>query len=434
MQPEIYKAVIAAGGKGTRLRTINGDIPKALTPINGGTILRYQIIQLIKYGVKEIHLLLGFKSEELIKYVENECLFQGVEFKFHTELSPCGSGGALLLHKKQLPNQYFYIYCDIFFDINLDAFRLNHMANNACVSLLVHPNDHPHDSDLIEVDSNNRVIGIHAHPHNANEFPGNLVNAAIYLVNNEVLDMVNKSKGILDFAQDILPQIVSLTNNVYAYKSWEYAKDIGTPKRLNSASLINSNFTATKTQKSVIFLDRDGTINEIVEGEYIKEPNQIKLIEGAAEAIKTLRAKGYYIIIITNQPVIARGDLNAVKLKKIHDRIEWELGIKGAFVDEIYYCPHHPDSGFKGEIQKYKIKCCCRKPGTELLDLANTYLPIDLASSWFVGDMESDVDCGIAYGLNTCFLTKGKNFYSKQATINKSSLKEYSDYLIKLKE
>lgn len=429
----IKSAVIAAGGKGTRLQSVNGEIPKALTKINDTAILEFQISQLLDYGVTEIHLLLGYKGDDIFRFITQLEKFERISFKFHHEKYPLGSGGALLEHRKQLPDEYFFIYCDILFDLNLEKFAEYHKRKQADITLLVHPNDHPYDSDLLEVDINNRVTKLHAHPHTSETFPGNLVNAAMYIVKNQVLTILPQRGKNIDFAQHLLPDIMNKKeHNIYSYKSHEFAKDIGTPERLEgSTRKIVNNISQNKLNKPVIFLDRDGTINEINQGEYITNPEQIKLIAGAANAIKRIRDLGYYVMVITNQPVIARGEVDAKKLKEIHNRLEWELGLEGAYVDEIYYCPHHPDKGYKNEISELKINCECRKPGTLLLEMAENYIDIDKKVSWFVGDSQVDVDCGQSYGIQTCLITPDNALGDVQATMYKTSLADFASFLEK---
>ena len=94
---------------------------------------------------------------------------------------------------------------------------------------------------------------------------------------------------------------------------------------------------------------------------------QVEIFDNSFEAIKILNKKGFVVALVTNQPVIARGELSIEGLKNIHDFIEWELGKNGAYLDQIKFCPHHPHKGFDGEIVELKINCECRKPKTQLI-------------------------------------------------------------------
>lgn len=157
--------------------------------------------------------------------------------------------------------------------------------------------------------------------------------------------------------------------------------------------------------RPAIFLDRDGTINE--EASYITLPEQLKLLPGAAEAVRTMRAAGYRIVVVTNQPVIARGDCTTEELMRIHDYMEMELSREGAFLDGIYYCPHHPDKGFAGERAELKMECDCRKPGDGMLRRAAQELNLDLAQSWLIGDRTGDIQAARKCGIRSILLRTG---------------------------
>lgn len=157
-----------------------------------------------------------------------------------------------------------------------------------------------------------------------------------------------------------------------------------------------------KSRKAV-FLDRDGTVNKWVG--FLTDINDVELLSGAAEAIRRMNFAGYLTIVVTNQPVIARGEVTIEELDAIHGRLEGLLEQEGARLDAIYYCPHHPDGGFPGEIPELKVECDCRKPGTGLVMRAVEKFGIDLSESWFVGDSWRDVQTGINAGMKTCLLT-----------------------------
>ena len=170
------------------------------------------------------------------------------------------------------------------------------------------------------------------------------------------------------------------SGKIFWYDSPEYVKDMGTPDRFHQveedfkAGRVSSKNLSNK-QKAV-FLDRDGTINKYVG--FLRNINDFELINGVSEAIKRINASGYLAIVITNQPVIARGEVTYEELNEIHNKMETLLGNEGAYLDAIYYCPHHPDSGFVAEVKELKIDCDCRKPKPGLLLKASQELNIDL--------------------------------------------------------
>ena len=163
-----------------------------------------------------------------------------------------------------------------------------------------------------------------------------------------------------DLDRDILKPYLK-TERIYAYKTTEYIKDMGTPDRYAEAEediklgkLFSRNLT--KKQKA-IFLDRDGTINK--PNGFITKPEKFELFDNIPEVIKKINNSDFLAVIVTNQPVIARGECWFDDLDKIHNKLETELGKAGAYIDGLYYCPHHTDKGFAGERGEYKIKCNC---------------------------------------------------------------------------
>lgn len=139
-----------------------------------------------------------------------------------------------------------------------------------------------------------------------------------------------------------------------------------------------------------VFLDRDGTVNEEVN--YLNNVDQLKLIDGTAEAVQLLNNMGFKVIIFTNQAAIARGFLSEDGLQVIHQEMKKMLAAQNARIDAIYYCPHHPTAG-EGI---YKKECECRKPNPGMLLQAAEDLDIDLSASFTVGDKMSDLAAGKA--------------------------------------
>lgn len=137
--------------------------------------------------------------------------------------------------------------------------------------------------------------------------------------------------------------------------------------------------------KRAVFIDRDGTLN--VEVGNLRRLSQLRLLPKAAEAVRMLRKKNFLAIIISNQPVVARGWITENDLNRIHTVIGERLARKKVMLDAIYYCPHHPN----GKIKKYRKNCLCRKPGTGLIKKAAKKFNISLKNSYFVGDSTRDI-------------------------------------------
>ena len=303
-----------------------------------------------------------------------------------------GTAGSIYCALSKLDEQFIVIYGDTYFDIDLKAFWKFHLEKLSDISIFLHPNDHPYDSDLVEIDSDFLVKKIYPYPHD-NKWRQNLVNAAIYIFNKSVFEIKKFSDSKFDIAKDFFPQVLKHKKRFFGYVSTEYIKDMGTPKRLekvkediksNKVKLLNR-----KTQKRAIFLDRDGTINEEVN--HLSNQDQFKLLKGVGEAISKINSAGFLTVVVTNQPVIARGYLKEPELKTIHNKMETLLGNEGAYIDKIYYCPHHQDKGFDGEIKELKYECDCRKPKTGMFMQAKKDLNIIFEKSWVIGDRTSDI-------------------------------------------
>lgn len=402
-------AVIMAGGKGSRLRSItNDEIPKPMVPVNGKPLLEYQVDKLKAYGIKKIVMIVGHLGEKIEDHFKDGKDF-GVDIDYIFEKEPLGTAGAFYYLKDKIDTKDFLlIFGDVFFDLDFDRMEAFHFKNSALTTLLAHPNGHPYDSDLIQMDDNGKVVGFDS-KHNVRDYwYDNMVNAGMYVINRELMDLV-KEPIKTDFEKDILANQVKLGANIYAYHSPEYVKDVGTVDRINAtveelkSGLIQSK--NLKNKQRAIFLDRDGTMN--VSKGFISKADDLELIPGTIEAIKDINKSGALAIVITNQPVIARGECSFEELHNIHNKLKTLLGEKGAFVDDIFYCPHHPDKGFEGEVPELKFDCECRKPKTGMIEEAVEKYNIDLSKSYMVGDSTMDLEMARNAGIKSVLVNTG---------------------------
>lgn len=383
------KLVILAGGKGTRLGL--KDIPKPMVKINHKPVLEYQIELAKKYGITDIFILSGFKAQSIINYFGNGSNW-GVSIEHITETHPLGTAGSVLQIKKFLNEDFMIFYGDTIMDINLNAMMNFHNNHRPLGTLLVHPNDHPFDSDLVELADNQlNILQFHSKNSKRKYIP-NLVNAALYIFSPEILEFIDP-KNNLDFGRDIFPDILNKGGKLNAYYSSEYIKDMGTPKRIRQVEIdVKSGKVKrlnNENKRKAIFVDRDGVINKEVNE--LTKIDEFELIPKSAKAIKKINKSDYLVIVITNQPVIAKGYCTEKELNLIHSKMEFLIGLENAYLDKIYFCPHHPETGFKGEIKKLKIICDCRKPNTGMLKKAEKELNIDLKNSYLIGDSTTDI-------------------------------------------
>ena len=386
------KCVIMAGGKGTRISSMISDIPKPMIPIDGRPLLEREILSLRDQGITEFILTVSHLSEVIMDHFGNGHDL-GVDITYFEEKTPLGNAGALFQLKDQLTEDFLLINGDVLFDIDVNRFIAFHNKKKALVTLFTHPNDHPYDSGLILTDEDDRVIRWLTKEEERPLYYRNKVNAGLHLLSPEVLQKeIDKEK--IDLDRDVLKPLCG--DRMFAYGSSEYVKDMGTPERYEMVcrDYLSGKVGARslRNRQKAIFLDRDGTINHFVG--FLRNLDEMELNPHAAEAIRKINASQYLCIVITNQPVIARGEVTFKELREIHNKLETLLGNEGAYIDGLFFCPHHPDRGYEGEIPELKIDCDCRKPKPGLFFKAKDAYNIDLSASYMIGDSDNDVLAG----------------------------------------
>jgi histidinol-phosphate phosphatase family protein len=400
------QAVIMAGGKGTRLASVAKDIPKPMVRINGKPLLEYQVENLKRDGIENIILVIGYLGEIIVNHFGNGGKF-GVDISYYVEEKPLGTAGALAGLYDRLEDTFALLLGDLFIDVSFNKFIEFHHKKGAMISLFAHPNSHPCDSDIIITDCDNRVVEWSCKNTERLSDYRNLVNAGLYVVNKEAVAGLPLNQKT-DFEKDIICKKIK-EGRIFAYQSTEYVKDIGTPQRLEKVANDYEKGICAKrnlrNKQKCLFLDRDGTINKFVG--FLRDADQVELEPGAAQAIRLINESEYLAVVITNQPVIARGECTFEELEGINNRLCTLLGNEGAYIDDLYYCPHHPDSGFTGEVRELKYDCGCRKPKIGMLIKAADKLNINLAESWIIGDTDIDIQTGVNAGTHTVLLKSG---------------------------
>lgn len=388
------KVVVIAGGQGTRIAAVNSEIPKAMIPIDGKPILEYEVEMAKRYGFTEFLFIIGYMGDQISDYFGDGSKW-GVSIEYFKEEKPLGTAGALGYLKEKLTEDFFVFYGDTVMDFDMMAMLEYHQSKHADATLFLHPNDHPYDSDIVDLDSEGKVRKFFNKPHTEDFISHNMVNAALFIFSPKVLDKIEV--GVKSHIEkNVLPICLEAGMNLYGYVSFEYIKDMGTPDRYYAVCEdVRSGKVARMNRiysRPAVFLDRDGVISKEVD--LLCKPEQLELIEGVGEAIRYINGKGYLAIVVTNQPVIARNLCSLEELDFIHAKLETLLGHERAYVNAIYYCPHHPDSGYPEERKEYKIKCDCRKPAPGMLLKAAKDWNIDLSQSYMIGDRPSDVKAG----------------------------------------
>lgn len=400
-----------AGGRGTRISELFPDIPKPLIPIAGVPVLEREIVSLRNQGFTEIILTIGYMADKIKDYFEDGSKW-GVNISYFVEEKPLGNAGALFF--LDLKEDFLLLNADAVFDVDFNRMVGFHKEKGALVTLFTHPNSHPYDSGLIIAREDGEVEKWLAKEDERPEFYKNRVNAGLHVISPKVLELsrfnkdeIERGKKI-DFDRDILKPLCS-TGKMFCYDSPEYVKDMGTPERFKSVEedyemgIVQEKNLSNK--QKAIFLDRDGTINKYVG--FLRKIDEMELLPGVPEAIKEINKSGYLAIVVTNQPVIARGEVSFSELENIHNKMETLLGKEGAYIEGIYFCPHHPHKGYEGEVVELKIDCNCRKPKPGLLLKAAEDFNIDLEKSYMIGDSDSDVQAGEAAGCKSIKIKEG---------------------------
>lgn len=430
------KVVIMAGGKGTRISSVASDVPKPMIKIEGVPVLEHEIRCLKEQGFTDIVITVSHLGNIIMDYFgdgtgNSPITGQpfGVHIEYYFEKEPLGNAGALFKIKDKLTSDFLVLNGDAMFDVDFNRFVDFHQKHGGLVTLFTHPNSHPYDSGLIIADKSGVVEKWLAKEDERPKYYRNRVNAGLHVISPAVFRMTGidadkigtisiGGKTIkVDLDRQLLKPLAG-TGKMFCYDSPEYVKDMGTPGRYHS---VCKDYKAgrvsgknLKNKQKVVFLDRDGTINKYVG--FLRNIDDFEMIDGVAEAIRKINESGYLAIVVTNQPVIARGEVSFEELNEIHNKMETLLGQAGAYLDGIYFCPHHPHKGYEGECPELKIECECRKPKSGMLLKAAEDYNIDLKNSWMIGDNENDVKAGINAGCKTVLICESNEIHGQIMT------------------
>lgn len=401
-------AVIVAGGLGTRAHALTEDrIPKALLPVGGTPIIIRQMRVLAREGVTRLTVLAGHLGEQLRPTLAPEADALGLALNIMVEKEQLGTAGCLT-NLGRITEDTLIVYGDMLFDTALVPLLDFHRARDALITVIAHPNDHPRTSDLV-AERDGIVTAILRRNALRDGDRRNLVPAGIYLARPEFFGRIPAGRSS-DMIGDVLPALLAADMRVAVYNTPEYLRDVGSPARhamaeRDLAARLPEALNA-RHKRAAIFFDVDGVLNIEPGTKGALSPDDVTLIPGAGEAVRKVREARQLAVAITNRPQVARGDISFDDLDRIFGRIEALLAEAGGVLDRVYFCPHHPDRGFPGEVASLKIHCECRKPGTLLFRRAIDELPIDASRSASIGDSLRDIGAARgakvwAYGVRT---------------------------------
>lgn len=349
------KTIIMAGGKGTRISVLFPEIPKPLIPIEGKPVLEWEICSLRDQGFTDIILTVSHMADKIQAYFGDGTAF-GVHIEYFVEEQPLGNAGALYKMRDRLTEPFLLLNADAVFDIDFNRFVAYHKSHGGLVTLFTHPNNHPYDSGVLIADETGAVQRWLTKEDARPEFYKNRVNAGLHVIDPAALDMaadavIDGHKAIdtdaigtevdgkrvkVDLDRQILKPLCG-TGKMFCYDSPEYVKDMGTPERFEQVCQdFGSGLVQGKNLKhkqKAVSLDRDGTINKYVG--FLRNIGDFELLPGVTEALRSINASGYLAIVVTNQPVIAKGEVTVPQLQEIHNKMETLLGAEGAYLDGL---------------------------------------------------------------------------------------------------
>jgi NDP-sugar pyrophosphorylase family protein len=228
--PQIRHLVIIAGGRGTRLASVTGDLPKVLVPVGGKPVLQHQLELAAATGISDVTICAGHLAGQIAGFAGDGSRFD-LRVRLLIEQDALGTAGAVLDSLDALPDDFFVLYGDVVPVVDLRRMAAHHFDRHGDFTVLVQPTDHPHDSDLVEAAVNDEVIAVHLCPHPPGQLE-NLANAALYVARRDALRPWSGGGAKRDFMHDVVPGLLTSGGRVIAYRSSEYIKDMGTPERL----------------------------------------------------------------------------------------------------------------------------------------------------------------------------------------------------------
>lgn len=377
----VKQAVVLAGGMGTRLRPFTEKEPKPMYPVGGEPFIGHLMKQIKQFGIENVLLLLGYKADRIIDYLRD-----GENFGLHIsyEVTPVEfqTGDRIFHARDKLEPFFLLMYCDNYCPVDFEELKRDFFWHNALVQISVYDNRDNYTKSNVRTGENGEVL-IYDKKRIAAGLLG--VDIGYALIRRELLDQLMCDGGSFE---ETAYSYAAAQNRMFATITKHRYYSIGSWGRMELTRKFFEN-------RPTVFLDRDGTINvKAPKACYIESCEQFVWLEGAKEAIRLLKKNGFRVLMITNQPGIARGNLTEETLEAIHEKMQRDLEQAGAGIDKIYVCPHDWEEG-----------CECRKPKPGMLYQAQKDYDLDLTKCILIGDDERDMAAGKAAGCKTCQVT-----------------------------
>lgn len=391
--------LVLAGGQGTR--SANPSLPKILQAVEDTTILELLLDSMTSTGCQKVTFVLKHGIEQVVSHLEKSNT--DLDWAIHEDP---GAGPVQALKSAASKVKARHIGCilgDTAMDAPLDWFFTEHIESGASASIVVRQSTHLSDSDTFVLTHDGRTAGFKGKSDKESAFIGQLWGASgiLFLETNLALSLPRQGS---DVASSIVAGIGA--QEVNCIRSSFYHKDSGTSGRLDAirhdrkSGLLGSR-SQKHSSRRALFIDRDGTlVPDLPEGrtELVAEDINAKVLS----TIELAKETGVPVFLVTNQPAIAKGFLSIADVYKVHNELQSVLkSLAGVVLDDIAFCPHHPDLGFPGENLAYKMQCECRKPSPGMVEELCRVHNVDPERSAIIGD--SYADEGVAKALNMTF-------------------------------
>jgi histidinol-phosphate phosphatase family protein len=360
------QAVILAGGRGTRLKSLTDNRPKPMVEILGKPFLEYQIEQLREQGFQRVLLLLGYLPEVVLDYFGNGHRW-GIKIEYSVTDVDDETGRRVKFAEPFLDPCFLLMYCDNYWPMQINKMWQQYSRLSVPAMITVYSNQDGVTRNCVRVESDGHVSMYDKRCENANL---NGVEISYAILKKEVVECLTQEN--LSFETTVYPRLIQ-RKELAAFVTNHRYYSIGSPHRL---PLTEDFFRRRKT----VILDRDGVLNKKPpKAQYVRSVEEFEWLPGAREALRLLRNAGYRVIVVSNQAGIGRGIMTEVDLWQIHDSMRAEAQNAGGRIDAVYYCPHNWEAG-----------CECRKPRPGMLFQAQRDLNLDLSRTFFIGDDERD--------------------------------------------